>query len=297
MAVTTTPQHDDAAEPAVGPTSGPVPGEQLWMAGPDARRRMRRLPRRVRKHVRELADRGITIVRGAVRPEVAREVAVDLHRFIDEHRAEVEAPEHTSFRIDNLHLGSAAARQVAFDPQILAVLDAAMGYPVVAYSSLTFAVGTQQVTHRDGPYFATNPEGFFIAAWTALEDIHPDSGPLHYYPGGHKVHAERTDGVGTYGESVKAACEAAGIAQHVVDDLRIGDTVIWHPELPHGGTPIRDAARTRESIVVHYKAGNVPLHGPENFFGREPYRTGETATYRAEGDRHFVDHRWVTVSH
>nr|WP_321984985.1 hypothetical protein [uncultured Lichenicoccus sp.] len=30
---------------------------------------------------------------------------------------------------------------------------------------------------------ATYPLGYLAATWTAFEDIHPDSGPLVYYPG------------------------------------------------------------------------------------------------------------------
>lgn len=33
----------------------------------------------------------------------------------------------------------------------------------------------------------THPLGFLVAAWIAFEDIHPDSGPLVYYPGSHQL--------------------------------------------------------------------------------------------------------------
>ena len=33
----------------------------------------------------------------------------------------------------------------------------------------------------------TQPQGFLIATWIALEDIDSDNGPLHYYPGSHKL--------------------------------------------------------------------------------------------------------------
>jgi len=33
----------------------------------------------------------------------------------------------------------------------------------------------------------TYPEGYLVGAWVAVEDIHPDSGPLVYYPGSHRL--------------------------------------------------------------------------------------------------------------
>jgi phytanoyl-CoA hydroxylase len=39
-----------------------------------------------------------------------------------------------------------------------------------------------------------------------------------------------------------------------------GDTAIWHPQTPHGGTEIRDLTRTRHSIVMHTTPAGVPLY-------------------------------------
>jgi hypothetical protein len=38
-----------------------------------------------------------------------------------------------------------------------------------------------------------------------------------------------------------------------------GDVFLWHAQLLHGGRPIRDMAKTRSSLVVHYwRAGDLP---------------------------------------
>src|SRR5258708_28100660 len=40
---------------------------------------------------------------------------------------------------------------------------------------------------------------------------------------------------------------------------RSGDVLIWHAQLFHGGRAIRDMARTRSSLVVHYwRARDLP---------------------------------------
>jgi ectoine hydroxylase-related dioxygenase (phytanoyl-CoA dioxygenase family) len=36
-----------------------------------------------------------------------------------------------------------------------------------------------------------------------------------------------------------------------------GDVFIWHANLVHGGSPIKDPAITRKSMVVHYYASDV----------------------------------------
>jgi hypothetical protein len=284
--------------PAVGgPGVGPAPGERLWLDRPGAARRIRRAPRRLRPALRGLSDSGIAILRQCVPTELCDRVISDLGDYIAAHGELVEA--HTDegghFRVNNFHLGSEASLAVCLHEPILELLDYGFGYPAVPYSSLTFVRGTEQMTHRDGPYFATWPEGFFFGVWTALEDIHPDSGPLHYYPRGHRVDAARTDNVLDYGISVKSSCEDAGIQRTVVPLLHKGDTVVWHPELPHGGTPILDTGRTRKSMVVHYKAGHAPLHGTDEFFGRVAYRDTESVEYGTRNGRWFVDHGYVSL--
>src|SRR5277367_6007618 len=47
--------------------------------------------------------------------------------------------------------------------------------------------GSQQGLHSDSIHMTTYPLGYLSAAWIAFEDIHPDSGPLVYYPGSHRL--------------------------------------------------------------------------------------------------------------
>jgi ectoine hydroxylase-related dioxygenase (phytanoyl-CoA dioxygenase family) len=54
--------------------------------------------------------------------------------------------------------------------------------------SLTFYKGSQQSIHVDYPYVRCQTQLAKLAAsWIPLEDIHPESGPLVYYPGSHKT--------------------------------------------------------------------------------------------------------------
>ena len=47
--------------------------------------------------------------------------------------------------------------------------------------------GTQQGIHSDSIHMTTYPLGYLSAAWIACEDIDPDSGPLVFYPGSHRL--------------------------------------------------------------------------------------------------------------
>jgi len=76
------------------------------------------------------------------------------------------------------------------------------------------------------------------AAWIALEDIHPDSGPLMRY----QVVAEK------YGPFIARVVESAGIPRQIFLPKN-GDVLIWHANLIHGSIPRNDMQHTRRSLV------------------------------------------------
>jgi hypothetical protein len=106
-----------------------------------------------------------------------------------------------------------------------------------------------------------------LAAWVALEDIAPESGPLVYVPGSHRlpyyqfepgryVHDDRRDGV----EGMRRGdawdreqCTAAGLAPATFLGRR-GEVLVWHHSLLHGGSVPGDPALTRRSFVIHYSS-------------------------------------------
>jgi hypothetical protein len=61
-------------------------------------------------------------------------------------------------------------------------------------------------------------------------------------------------------EDLRRTCEDNGL---VVERFRprLGDALLWHADLVHGGMPIEDPEATRESIVGHYcPVSTVPLY-------------------------------------
>jgi ectoine hydroxylase-related dioxygenase (phytanoyl-CoA dioxygenase family) len=170
------------------------------------------------------------------------------------------------------------------------LLEAAFRRPPVAVGSLYFDKGSTQSIHRDTPAFFTNPLNHFFGVWTALEDVHPGSGQLTYYEKGHAVlpdHelvARPEVNSRNYFEIVAKACRDSGL-KLVEYYPKKGDTLIWHPGLPHGGAAILDPRLSRRSIVFHYIPQGVPIYGPEAFFGNRGFvRKGANyRTLRFEG--------------
>jgi ectoine hydroxylase-related dioxygenase (phytanoyl-CoA dioxygenase family) len=105
-------------------------------------------------------------------------------------------------------------------------------------------------------------------AWVALEDVHPDAGPLFYYPGSHHrvrkhLFANGTvlaegDGphVRAFEEYLQNECESLGL-DRVLFMPKKGDVLIWHSALVHGGSPRANLDLTRKSMVSHYSTAEA----------------------------------------
>jgi ectoine hydroxylase-related dioxygenase (phytanoyl-CoA dioxygenase family) len=133
-----------------------------------------------------------------------------------------------------------------------------------------FPKGREQLAHSDTIHMTTYPLGYMAAAWIALEDIHPDSGPLVYYPGSHRLPYLMSEGLEArsgplfiaegkdqeYTRRLAAAVKDAGIepVEFLADK---GDVLVWHANLVHGGHSIERPGATRRSLVAHYFARDV----------------------------------------
>jgi hypothetical protein len=127
--------------------------------------------------------------------------------------------------------------------------------------------GSQQGLHSDSIHMTTYPLGYLTAAWIAFEDIHPNSGPLVYYPGSHRLPYVFSKDVGIseedfkregyapyharYEPYIRALVEESGIEPHYFHAKK-GDVLIWHANLVHGGSRREDLAMTRRALVCHF---------------------------------------------
>ena len=211
-------------------------------------------------------------------------------------------------RIVNLHSSrDEIARLFTRSPAVLEVADMLFGYRTSVYTSLTFQYGTEQPLHRDTPVFRTEPEEFYFGIWFALEDANEENGALRALKGGHRggridpyaFAAERLSDINQqnpggdplwspYQDAVTALCRQEG-CELVQIPAKRGDVVIWHPQLPHGGSPIADKTKTRLSVVFHVVPEGVPVYQADVFFNpARPALRQSSFRYREFEDRQFV---------
>ena len=127
----------------------------------------------------------------------------------------------------------------------------------------------------------TQPYGYFAACWIALEDIHPDSGPLLYAPGSHwfpfmdaGVVAAKAPPGSRFQRSRGGLAETLCWSERNLPTERFiakkGDVLLWHANLAHGGAPIEDPTRSRLSMACHYPAQGVRYYHDLSGIARDP---------------------------
>ena len=165
-------------------------------------------------------------------------------------------------------------------------------------TSLYFEQSSEQAIHRDTPFFNTQPPDLYAGIWFALEDVHADAGPLRFFPGGHRLpvpvgKVENAAGIGpawsAYCDRMLIDLRAQGYPEQTAL-LRQGDCFIWHPELPHGGSPITSPGKTRRSMVFHCASERAGVYGVEEFFGLHPYEPRHPHLVSLNGCRRMLHH-------
>lgn len=262
----------------------------LWIDEPDAYIRLAEstASEEAKSVAADLMIRGMAVIKGVHASELCDQVIGDYHRYSAENRNYVDRNLDQfgrEKRLVNFHLYSEAAMKIGNSPRIQEILDFVFGSRSGVYTSLTFKYGTQQPVHRDTPHFATWPDGYFVGYWTALEDISNEAGPLFYYEGAHRFkidvakiwHDVRSDrpelndqqaydlALDIYNGIVIKESPRHGVHRKVMD-MKRGDVAIWHPQLPHGGSPASDPMRSRWSIVCHCAPENKQVHQHPQFF-------------------------------
>lgn len=175
-------------------------------------------------------------------------------------------------KFNSIHTISRAAARLSLTREVSVFLSHVFRDAPCAMQSLTFYKGSQQPIHIDYPYVrCQTPVAHLAASWIPLEDIHPDSGPLAYYPSSHHLDVsgffdwgdgsilleqDSTRDPMELSEYLAERMRKAGVAQRIYCP-RKGDVLVWHGNLSHEGTAIRNAALTRKSYVTHYTSLNA----------------------------------------
>ncbi len=202
--------------------------------------------------------------------ELTVETRGELHLPIKEVET-AELLQSEKLKINHLHSISKAAIQCGLNRFATSFLQHVFQDTPSILQSLFFIRGSQQPPHRDYPYVCVQKEIANLAAsWVALEDVHEDSGPLAYYCGSQKPEKLPffdwgTESILYDGSGKKEPCDFSYYLWDEMERVNIpprvflprkGDMLIWHAYLVHEGTAIKDATRTRKSLVTHYTTRN-----------------------------------------
>jgi ectoine hydroxylase-related dioxygenase (phytanoyl-CoA dioxygenase family) len=265
------------------PNAGPFP----WLDRSDAkgridaRRKAGKLTRAEAKQLRFWVENGYIILKCAVEPEILDEAWAAYEAAIRDRVIELP-PEPAGpndpypGRFQDPHMKVPALCRIMRHPTIMRWVELLLGRPPAPFQTISCHKGSQQGVHSDSIHMTTYPLGYLTAAWVAFEDIHPDSGPLVYYPGSHhwpylfstEVGIGETDyreyGYKAYAERYEPRVEQT-LREHNVDPhyffAKKGDALIWHANLLHGGSKRRDLKYSRRALVSHYFArGAVCYH-------------------------------------
>jgi phytanoyl-CoA hydroxylase len=164
------------------------------------------------------------------------------------------------FKINDLYLEEEFIRKIILEKDLVKILAVLINGDPLVCNSLNFIYGSQQAPHTDSLYMTPPKELNLIATWIALEDCAMDAGPLRYYPGSHlippylfsnKKMTAISEEMSEYEKYMEMEVRRMAIEPKVFCAKK-GDVFIWHSQLLHGGTPIKNFNLTRRSLVTHY---------------------------------------------
>lgn len=281
--------------------------------------RWKECPSHLKPYISDFLDAGYVVLPGSVDEKVintARKAFFDhVDKYIDIYEPHRNQNGYFS-RLVNLHMALDQFKDIYTKNRLaLEIQDWLFGQESACFTSLTFQSGSEQPIHRDSPYFTTNPEYYYLGVWVALEDVNDQNGALSVIEGGHLVHEpDRFELLaqvysedepinpmdpklwGVYQNKVMEMCLAHGLHTKTVS-MKSGDTLIWHPHLPHGGSPVQDQTKSRFSIVNHAVPMNTSVSGMDTFYGRRAPLSTPNYAYVNYDDRNFLHHENVEFAH
>lgn len=240
-----------------------------WLDRPDAEAALEAHPRfasfdaDTQAQLRQFVREGYMILKGFYTEEEADRLNAEVDRLL---RAGETDFNYTRKKIMDAHEESPLIDREYFrNPRMLELLNFVMGRQVLPFQTIQFLEGSEQRAHSDFIHMTSEPLGYLIATWTALEDTHEGNGPLYYYPGSHRLPYISCEDYGAgntawrlgensykkYEDYVEALIREKGLVRQYFYAKK-GDVLVWHANLLHGGSPITQKGATRRSMVAHY---------------------------------------------
>ncbi|MFT4031052.1 MAG: phytanoyl-CoA dioxygenase family protein [Siphonobacter sp.] len=172
-----------------------------------------------------------------------------------------------------------AIKQIASAPRVMQLLEIFYKRKPIPFQTLNFSTGSQQRTHSDSIHFNSVPERYLAGVWIALEDVNNGNGPLHYFPGSHRLPFYDLSILGLKGSASTSMEEMLTkyytryedfmedlVTKKKLDkkvlNLKKGQALIWSANLLHGGEKITMPGSTRYTQVTHYYFENCAYYRP-----------------------------------
>jgi hypothetical protein len=235
--------------------------------GPPAQPSADDLPPELAALIPGWVESGFIVLEGHFAPELVDAVVEDVDRKL----ADGTVKPH--FRgqevVRDSYVESEPVRRVLTDPRVGKLLSYIFGRPARLFQTIDFFSGSQQPLHSDAFHMTTQPPGYLVGGWVALEDVAADAGPVYYMPGSHRLPYVMSEDLGltssaltiplkddAYSRRVARLADDAGL-EPVEFLARKGDMLLWHHNLLHGGRPVEREGSSRRSLVAHYFAEDV----------------------------------------
>ena len=173
---------------------------------------------------------------------------------------------------------------------------------VALHLNLDYEYSTEKEWHQDAVLPTKIAGDNYTGVWVAIEDIHPDAGPLELVPGSHLWDI---DFKSLYKKDF-SYLEASYVLAEEIEKRNAeiftflpkkGDALVWHGRLIHRGSLPKNRDLTRRSLIGHYcNMYSNPFQTDDNvsppsekIFREMDLETKQYARWNNTGGYYFVD--------
>lgn len=245
-----------------------------WIDRPDALQKIqqhdffRQLSPDLQQKILHFISEGYMILEGFYDANTIDAANQEVERLLHDKVADFN---YTGRKIMDAHELSPLLNNTFFrNKQLSLLLEFLLGKTIIPFHTINFIYGSEQRAHSDSIHMSTAPQGYLIAAWTAFDDCDENNGALRFYPKSHRLpyitcrdyNSGNTPlllgklSYENYEDKVEEVIREHGFQEQYFFAKK-GDVLIWHANLIHGGSAIRNKNATRRSMVAHYFAEEV----------------------------------------
>jgi ectoine hydroxylase len=216
----------------------------------------------IQVQIRHFIENGYLVLRGWLDNIQVAEINAEIDKLLTQQKTDFN---YTGRKIMAAYEISPTINHYFRQSALINLLTFMMGKKIIPFNTINFLEGSEQRAHSDSIHMTTEPQGYMIAAWTALDDCDENNGPLFYYPKSHRfpyIMSPDYDSGNTQlllgkdnNRQYENHIERLLTEKHLEKEYfyaKKGDILLWHANLIHGGSPILQKGRTRKSMVAHY---------------------------------------------